>query len=82
MLAKSCNAVRTYVLLCYELLINWFYACMIVLLCFIVLVNELEKLHHKHGTRPDVFGDSEGEHEIEILTGEITQVKMVQILMV
>jgi len=40
----------------------------------IVSVNELEKLHHKHGTRPDVFGDSEGEHEIEILTGEITQV--------
>ena len=41
----------------------------------IILVNELEKLHHKHGIRPDVFGDSEGEHEIEILTGEITQVK-------
>jgi len=38
------------------------------------LVNELEKLHHKFATRPDVFGDSEGEHEIEILTGEITQV--------
>ena len=39
------------------------------------IVNELENLHHKHGVRPDVFGDSEGEHEIEILTGEITQVK-------
>ena len=41
-----------------------------------LLVNELEKLHHKHGMRPDVFGDSEGEHEIEILTGEITQVQI------
>ena len=41
----------------------------------VILVNELEQLHHKHGIRPDVFGDSEGEHEIEILTGEITQVK-------
>ena len=40
------------------------------------LVNELEKLHNKHGMRPDVFGDTEGEHEIEILTGEITQVKL------
>lgn len=38
-------------------------------------MNELENLHRKHGLRPDVFGDSEGEHEIEILTGEITQVK-------
>lgn len=40
-------------------------------------MNELENLHHKHGIRPDVFGDSEGEHEIEILTGEITQVKSI-----
>ncbi|XP_065916001.1 syntaxin-16-like [Dysidea avara] len=36
-------------------------------------MKELETLHHKFATRPDVFGDSEGEHEIEILTGEITQ---------
>ena len=45
-------------------------------------MNELENLHRKHGLRPDVFGDSEGEHEIEILTGEITQVKFHKNLLV
>ena len=44
-------------------------------------MNELESLHHKHGLRPDVFGDSEGEHEIEILTGEITQVQIYKIIL-
>ena len=43
-------------------------------------MKELETLHHKFATRPDVFGDSEGEHEIEILTGEITQVRIYLVL--
>lgn len=53
------------------------HGCCNLISVLIFLVNELEKLHHKHGIRPDVFGDSEGEHEIEILTGEITQVKFI-----
>ena len=37
-------------------------------------VNELVELHNEHSRRPNVFGESEMEHTIEILTGEITQV--------
>ena len=32
------------------------------------------ELHNEHSRRPNVFGESEMEHTIEILTGEITQV--------
>ena len=37
-------------------------------------VSELVELHNEHSRRPNVFGESEMEHTIEILTGEITQV--------
>ena len=37
-------------------------------------MSELLELHNEHSRRPNVFGESEMEHTIEILTGEITQV--------
>ena len=37
-------------------------------------VHELEELQDKHSTRPDVFDDVEEEHNIDILTAEISQV--------
>jgi len=39
-------------------------------------VQELGQLQEKHSTRPDVFDDVEEEQEIEILTQEITQVRI------
>ena len=39
-------------------------------------VQELCKLQDKHATRPDVFDDVEEEQEIEILTQEISQVRV------
>ena len=39
-------------------------------------VQELSQLQDKHSTRPDVFDDVEEEQEIEILTQEITQVRI------
>lgn len=36
-------------------------------------MEELVRLHDEHSRRPNVFGDSEMEHSIEIITGEITQ---------
>ena len=38
------------------------------------IVHELEELQDKHSTRPDVFDDVEEEHNIDILTAEISQV--------
>uniref|UniRef100_A0A1X7TG20 t-SNARE coiled-coil homology domain-containing protein n=1 Tax=Amphimedon queenslandica TaxID=400682 RepID=A0A1X7TG20_AMPQE len=36
-------------------------------------MHELEELQDKHSTRPDVFDDVEEEHNIDILTAEISQ---------